>query len=120
MFDPGEGMDNVQFIDPAGNRVDFEFRRANCSVGQICNNAVVWPETTDAANDTCSGNPCLDVTNNRFQDQWVVVTADLPASYTCGSNCWWKVRYQPRTGTTVTDRTTWSVQVVGGPVHLVE
>ena len=122
MFDPGEGMDNVQFLDPAGNEVDFDFRLANCSVGFMCTNATEWPDTADAAADTCgAGNvPCLDVTGHRFQDQWIVVTAQLPSTYTCGSQCWWKVRYTPRTGVSVTDRTTWAVRVIGGPVHLVD
>ena len=120
MFDPGEGMDNVQFLDPAGNEVDFEFRLSNCSVGLICSNNAVWPETTDSANDSCGGLPCLDVTANRFQDQWITITSTLAGGYTCNSNCWWKVRYTPRTGVSVTDRTTWSVRVIGGPVHLVE
>ena len=74
----------------------------------------------DHGNDTCSGNPCLNVTNSRFQDQFVVLSYILPANYNCGSNCWWKVRYTPQTNTTVTDRTTWSVKVLGGPVHLIE
>lgn len=120
LFDPGEGMDNVQFLDPAGNEVDFEFRRANCSVGDMCSNPAVWPDTSNAGADSCSGVPCLDVTSSRFQDQWVVVTASLPSSYTCGNQCWWKVRYTPISGATVTDRTTWSVRVIGGPVHLVD
>ena len=122
MFDPGEGMDNVQFLDPAGNEVDFEFRLANCSVGSMCSNTTTWPETTNSGSDSCGASsvPCLDVTNSRFQDQWIVVTAQLPSTYTCGSQCWWKVRYTPRTGVSVTDRTTWSVRVVGGPVHLVD
>ncbi|MDH3683368.1 MAG: Tad domain-containing protein [Acidimicrobiia bacterium] len=120
MFDPGEGMDNVQFLDPAGNEVDFDFRLANCSVGSMCSNPAVWPDTADAANDTCSSVPCLDVTASRFQDQWIVITSDLDPSYNCGGNCWWKVRYTPISGITVTDRTTWSVRVVGGPVHLVD
>jgi hypothetical protein len=122
MFDPGEGMDNVQFLDPAGNEVDFVFRQANCSVGNMCSNPTEWPDTTDTGSDACgpSNVPCLDVTANRFQDQYVVVTVDLPTSYTCGGQCWWKVRYTPRSGVSVTDRTTWSVRVVGGPVHLVD
>jgi hypothetical protein len=121
MFDPGEGMDNVQFLDPAGNEVDFEFRLANCSVGQICSDPTNWPETSNASADTCAGPvPCLDVTSARFQDDWIVITTQLPAGYTCGNQCWWKVRYTPRTGVSVTDRTTWSVSVLGGPVHLVD
>jgi hypothetical protein len=120
MFDPGEGMNNVQLLDPATQVTDFRYRLANCSVGLICANTTVWPETALADNDNCSGNPCLNVTNSRFQDQFVVLQVDLPASYNCGTNCWWKVRYTPQSNTTVTDRTTWSVQVLGGPVHLIE
>lgn len=120
MFDPGEGMNNVQFLDPAGNEVDFDFRLANCSVGLLCSNPAVWPETTDTSADSCSGVPCLDVTNSRFQDQWIVITSTLDGTYTCGSNCWWKVRYTPESSGSVTDRTTWSVRVIGDPVHLTE
>jgi Putative Flp pilus-assembly TadE/G-like len=120
MFDPGEGMDNVQFLDPAGNSVAFKYRLANCSVGKLCSNAGVWPESGLSNNDTCTAKACLKVTNAKFQDQFIVVEANLPANYVCGTNCWWKVRYTPMTNTSVTDRTTWAVRVVGGPVHLVE
>jgi Flp pilus assembly protein TadG len=120
MFDPGEGMNNVQFLDPSGALADFTFRLANCTAGSMCSNPVIWPDTNDADNDSCSGSPCLNVTNSRFQDQFVVITIDLPANYTCGTNCWWKVRYTPQTNGSVTDRTTWSVRVIGGPVHLIE
>lgn len=119
LFDAGEGMDNVQFLDPAGNPMAFVQRRANCSVGLICINNTWWPETANGPDDDCSGVPCLDVTGNRFQDQWVVLTIDLPTSYSCG-DCWWKVRYTPISGGYVSDRTTWSVQVIGDPVHLVD
>lgn len=120
MFDPGEGMDNIQFLDPTGTEVDFDFRLANCSAGQMCTNATVWPETSAGDNDSCSGVPCLDVTASRFQDQWIVMTVDLPANYVCGAYCWWRVRYTPRSGAVVTDRTTWSVRIIGDPVHLTE
>ncbi|MEM9134974.1 MAG: pilus assembly protein TadG-related protein [Actinomycetota bacterium] len=120
MFDPGEGMDNVQFLDPAGAEVDFDFRLANCSAGQMCSNNTAWPETSAGSNDDCSGVPCLDVTSSRFQDQWIIMTVDLPATYSCGGNCWWKVRYTPSSGAVVTDRTTWSVKIIGDPVHLTE
>ncbi len=120
MFDPGEGMDNIQFLDPSGAEQAFEHRLANCSVGEICSNSTQWPETTAAANDTCGSVPCLDVTGSRFQDQWLVLTLDLPTTYSCGANCWWKVRYTPVSGGIVADRTTWGVRVIGDPVHLTE
>ena len=121
MFDPGEGMNNFQFLDPHDNEVEFEFRRVNCSVGLICVNPSVWPDTAWASQDWCSTVPCLDVTGSRFQDQWVQTVIDLPPGYTCNAgNCWWKVRYTPNTGVTVSDRTTWGIRVIGGPVRLVE
>jgi Flp pilus assembly protein TadG len=121
LFDPGEGMNNIQFLDPSNNPVPFTYQLVNCSVGLMCSNDVWWPEdTTDHADADCGGNPCLDVTSSRYQDQWVRVRVTLDPTYNCGSNCWWKVRYTPSAGVSVSDRTTWSVHVVGGPVHLVE
>jgi hypothetical protein len=35
-------------------------------------------------------------------------------------NLWWQIRYNFNSGTPVTDRTTWSAEVIGDPVHLVE
>lgn len=120
MFDPGEGMHDIQFLDPAGNSVAFDNKLVNCSVGLICTDPTRWPETTLSASDFCDGDPCLDVTNARFQDQWIQLVVDLPPTYSCSTHCWWKVRYTPETGVPVTDRTTWGVRIVGGPVRLVE
>ncbi len=121
LFDPGEGMNNLQFFDDSDTAIPFRFRRSNCSVGNICENPGVWPEDptfTDPSN--CSGNPCLIVTNQRYNAQWVTLEYDLPADYTCSSSCWWKVRYTPEGANTPTDRTTWSVKVIGDPAHLTE
>jgi hypothetical protein len=54
-----------------------------------------------------------------YNDRSVVITVPLPSNYTAvyGTNQWWKIRYT--TGSTVTDRTTWSVNISGSPVHLV-
>ncbi|MEM7341430.1 MAG: pilus assembly protein TadG-related protein [Actinomycetota bacterium] len=121
LFDAGEGMDNIQFKDPAGDSAAFEFRLANCSVGLICVNNTQWPEeTTMTANDSCGSNPCLDVTGARFQDMWAVLEIELPADYSCGADCWWTVEYNPVSGGFVSDRTTWAVRVIGDPVHLTE
>jgi len=118
LFDAGDGMDNIKFLDPSGRSAEFTTRLANCSVGLICDNNVAWPETADEPHDNCNGDACLDVTSGRFQDQWNVVSIDLPADYQCGDECWWKVHYTPRSGGYVQDRTTWAVRIVGNPVHL--
>ncbi len=121
LFDPGEGMDNIQFFADDNVAVPFNFRRSNCSVGGICSNPGVWPE--DASFQTsanCGGNPCLRVTNQRYNSQWVTLEYQLPSDYACASSCWWKVRYTPEGTNTPTDRTTWSVKVIGDPAHLTE
>lgn len=120
LFDAGEGMHNVQFIEPGGDSAAFTWHMANCAVGLICSNPTQWPDTSDGPDDDCGGNPCLHVTNSKFQDMWAVITIDLAADYSCGSNCWWKVQYTPVSGGVVSDRTTWAVRVTGDPVHLTE
>ena len=55
---------------------------------------------------------------NKFNSEWLTITMPLADDYTCGSSCWWKIRYQ--FSGTPTDRTTWSVNVIGDPVHLVK
>jgi hypothetical protein len=44
----------------------------------------------------------------------------LPDNYATvyGANEWWKIKYT--LDATPTDRTTWSVSIIGDPVHLVE
>ncbi len=58
----------------------------------------------------------------------VELTLTIPANYgldNSGNEAalpddgWWRIRYNFGTGT-VRDRTTWSVKLVGDPVHLIE
>ena len=121
LFDPGEGMNNLQFVNDHGESVDFSWRRSNCSEGNICDQPAAFPEEPDLqAASSCGGTSCLDVTRNRFNSQWVTVEYQLPADYACDSSCWWQVRYTPERGRQPTDRTTWSVRVIGDPAHLTE
>ncbi len=50
----------------------------------------------------------------------MILDIALPPNYTTlyGTKTWWKVRYTA--GSAPTDRTTWSVNIVGDPVHLVK
>jgi hypothetical protein len=47
------------------------------------------------------------------------LTVDLPLDYVTryGTKVWWKIRYT--VAGSPTDRTTWSVRIIGDPVHLV-
>jgi hypothetical protein len=128
MFDSGEGASSLQILDPNGNPTAFSWSTP-------CN-----PPTPPAG--SCSGtasgvSPALDVSgtgtppydgspawslrsSSKYNDRFITIDIPLPANYSTvyGGKVWWKVRYV--VGSTPTDRTTWSVNIVGDPVHLLQ
>jgi Flp pilus assembly protein TadG len=128
LFDLGEGADKVEIIDPNGNAV----------VSGGTPNGFDWETdcgAPPAALPTCSANnvSSLDPSPQNsayrpyprissryvYNDRSVNLTVDLPTDYTSryGTQQWWKIRYTIGSG--ATDRTTWSVNISGSPVHLV-
>ena len=66
-------------------------------------------------------NPCSITVGGAtsFNNQWARVTLLLPVGYSCApAACWWKINYSfaghPH------DHTTWALNIVGEPVHLVQ
>ncbi|MGI9608716.1 MAG: hypothetical protein ACR2NL_00325, partial [Acidimicrobiia bacterium] len=138
LFDPGEGMANMQVLAPDNTR--YPFRRAvlpenGTQTGFVDNNNTCT--VTDAAlTDTVTAQnvayECLDVTGSIYNGDEVTIRVQIPNNYACvpddpmtvpveGPNCWWRVRYQPQnTASGVTDRTTWSIRVLGDPIRLTE
>ncbi len=59
-----------------------------------------------------------------FNGQWITYRVPIPDSYTCNFNdpngCWVKVNFQFPQLSSVQDTTTWSAQIQGDPVRLVE
>lgn len=156
LFDPGEGMNNLQVIAPDLSRHPFTFETIDSQLAQPTANVidtmvdsggsvVAMSDIAETASSTianCSisatvaaSDPttpaagsydCLDVSNWAFQNRTVRVSIEIPNSYTCApgvNGCWWRVRYEPEATvppTPVTDRTVWSVRVVGDPIRLSE
>ena len=114
MWDPGEGMNTIEVLDGQGTPQPFTLY-------------------VDTAKVSSSGGTQLDVSacgdsyslpgrtgNCIYNDKLVGLVIDIPPSYNPGpTEGWWQVRYTAGSNTTLTDRTTWSVRVVGGSVHLV-
>ena len=122
-FDAAEGIDNLQFVDANDQAMPFEWRYVDTSTGQLP--GVEYLQTDPAPHsDTCTwqgagGNPCLDTsTRSDWNDHFVEIRIDIPATYTCGADCWWRVRYV--TSGTPTDRSGWSIVLQGDPVRLLE
>jgi Flp pilus assembly protein TadG len=123
LWDPGDGMDYMQILNPNGTPVPFKWR----TTGESNDYGV----PTWLNNDTCSGQACLRVdgigatpsnkpnrlTNIKFNDRLVVIDVALPNSFAAFPNNWWRIRYS--NAGDVYDRTTWAAVVRGDPVHLI-
>jgi hypothetical protein len=132
LFDPGEGATKMEILNPNGTAVSFDW---TTPCGTINGVAVAAPSGATCSSTThtagANGVTSLDVSGtgtqpysnlsstSRYNDRTVSVFVKLPTNYTAlyGTKTWWKIRYTP--GTAPTDRTTWSVNILGNPVHLV-
>jgi hypothetical protein len=120
LFDPGEGASAIQVLDPNGAAASFTWTTD-------CN-----PPTPPTGG--CSGSgTSLDVSGtgtqpftnlqstSKYSDRTATVRIALPSNYATlyGTKTWWKIKYTTSSGG-VTDRTTWLVNILGDPVHLVK
>lgn len=80
-----------------------------------------WQAYNEAGNPVSglngSGNCRIQTSDGSslFNGYLVQIQIDLPTTYTCSSDCWWKMEIensQPH------DRTTWSAKVIGNPIKL--
>jgi hypothetical protein len=77
-----------------------------------------WYAENEAGSITATGSGACDIdtTGRVYNGQWIVATVDIPDTYTCGSDCWWRVQLNM---TNAHDRTTWKARVIGSPLRLV-
>jgi hypothetical protein len=119
LFDAGEGAQKIEVLDPNGSPATFGWSTR-------CN-----PPTSPSGGCSGSNVTSLDVSGtgiqpytgllstSKYNDRKMTLDIKLPANYSTvyGAKRWWKIRYT--VGSTASDRTTWSVGIVGDPVHLV-
>lgn len=119
-YDAAEGVNDLQFQDGSGTSMDFQWKYVDTDVGKL----TVAPYIQDTAfrpADDCGGVPCLDTSvGDDFNGHFIEVQIEIPDDYTCGppDGCWWGVRYN--TSGNGTDRTEWSLRLLGDPVRLIE
>lgn len=112
LFDPGEGGNYIEIRDPSDNRVNFTYRTADNlysgSGSQLdVSGCSGWAQVGPDRASQC-----------RYNERFVVLTVDLPTNYATlyPTNKWWKIHYN--FSSSVTDRSTWSVRIIGDPVHI--
>jgi Putative Flp pilus-assembly TadE/G-like len=110
LFDPGDAKGNhsVEIIDANG---------ANPPCSWSAN------ESSGSGKDSGDESACIISTSKtggggKFNNWLLTIRIPLAADYTCGADCWWKVRYNYPDQTS--DTTTWSAFIEGNPLRLVE
>lgn len=113
LFDPGEGGSTIEVLDPNGNPVVFSY---------TTDDDLSPPRSGTTSALDVSGKSSLPnrVSDWKFNERLLTLTIDLPGDYATryGGKTWWKLRYRFGSGT-VSDRTTWSVNILGNLVRLV-
>lgn len=110
LYDPGESSGNayMSVVNPAGITPGCTYRNRDTGVSTTL---------TVCRIQTSNNGSAL------FNGDWLDIDIALPANYACTlgtvPGCWWTIRYEFPVGGTPTDRTTWSAQIIGDPVHLV-
>lgn len=136
LFDPGEGSKTLQILDPNGSPANFSWSTPCDTVPAAtggCSGSGVT--SLSVSNSACPGgvsNPsCVQPYSglnggSKYNDRYITIDIPLPANYSTVYNgkVWWKVAYTSESSCgsncSVTDRTTWSVNIVGDPVHLLQ
>jgi hypothetical protein len=125
LFDPGEGDNDIELLNPDGVAVPFTWRTTDS-----CPLAAPNALSTDCAEDLGlaalnGAGTDLDVSgavtpppgersNSVFNDREVQLAVAIPADYSADNGGWWSVKYISNDGT-VQDRTTWTVTVTPPP-----
>jgi hypothetical protein len=127
LFDPGEGDHYIQVLDPSGNPAPFTYQTTDDNTGcPDCGSVIGFKPFSGSS----TGVPGLDVSptitpppgedsDSVYNDRHMQLTILIPPTYTAPNGGWWSIKYTSGNGS-ITDRTTWGVQILGDPVHLVQ
>jgi Flp pilus assembly protein TadG len=114
LFDPGEGAQTIELLDPNGNSVTFDY-------SNVEGFSPSYSGTTSLLNVSGTGpQPPNRASTSKFNERKMQLVVQLPSNYSSlyGTKTWWRLRYTT-SASAVTDRTTWSVAIIGEPLRLV-
>lgn len=105
LWDAAEGAQRLKILEPTGSStwdyINFDWF------------------SSDGGSEQGTDTPIINVTSYNFNGDLITIRFDLPADYNPpSSNAWWKIEYAY--SSSATDRSTWSVRVLGDPVHLID
>jgi Putative Flp pilus-assembly TadE/G-like len=153
LWDPGEGAESIQIIQPDTAPAALKFRTWNPGLSDPNGDLNKAKDYNRKSGTTAGPDHEIDVGGlvsglipgdmpswpiaeragtSTYNGRLLSIELNVPTTYGCTpptfSPCqeaalpddgWWKIRYKTA-ATGVSDRTTWSVQLLGDPVHLVK
>ena len=132
LYDPGDvdcasgfsscGSSTMQFLMPPSGTPTVpptgSGTATSCKYGTGTANAA--PSSLPNTSANCTITTDLGSSSSQYNGLWLRLQISIPSTYSCTTDCWWTVTYQFGLHTKPTDRTVWTVNVLGDPVHLVE
>lgn len=136
LFDPADGLDEMFVLEPDGTAATIRWRTIDT---EFYNYRTSRTDYTDGSGgpvpeQTCGTESCItqnsygNGTSYGFQDRTLRIIVDIPTDYDTNGcvdvpgeplDCWWEVRYDDSNGS-INETLTWSVQVIGDPVRLID
>lgn len=132
LYDTAEGAEFIELLDPNGSPVVFEWEI-------LCSDASRPSPGCPGEQEPAGGRGPgvtnkLDVSGNvsrsqrtdpqnvqsgKYSDRLIRLKIELPDDMAAryGLKTWWRIRYT--TGPSVSDKTTWGIQLLGDPIRLV-
>jgi Flp pilus assembly protein TadG len=113
LFDPGDGQSgtyDVNILKPGGAITPCTYGARGGSTTTVSDCSIITRTTSSGSSGTYNG-------------LWLDIDIGILSTYTCTTDCWWKVRYDftgVQAGFSPNDRTVWAARLVGDPVHLVD
>jgi hypothetical protein len=126
LYDPGDGNGpdafTMRFVPPPSGLgiVPTGSGSIGCNYN-LTPSPTFAPATPDSSSNCQITTKVAGSSSGVYNGNWLRVKITLPSTYTCSTDCWWWINYTLGTGSsTPTDRTTWVVNVLGDPVHLIQ
>ena len=120
LWDPGDTnplQATLQILIPTSSGWTTTNFSYSASVGTANSNAASCGSQNGTNVSSVQTN--AGATSGTYNGCWLVIRAVIPQSYTAEQDGWWKIRYLMNGNGTSNDVTTWTVNIVGNPVHLV-
>jgi hypothetical protein len=136
LFDPGEGATAIRILQPDGTPASFTYQ--TCDIGTPGCPTLEGTDSGAAYYSDDGNDPPTDTTTcicdtglkptplngraspSKYNDRYLVIQTTIPSGNAITANDgWYSVQYTFN-GSSVSDRTTWSVTVPGNPIHLVQ